>query len=511
LALLVAIPGESLGQGGGGGGPAPKGDITAVNTGAGSGLSGGALTGDANLSLLTTCTEGQVLKRIAGAWVCAADDNTSSGGTVTSIAAGTGLSASPASPITSSGTISVANGGIGSDQLAASAVTSAKISDETIVNGDIAPGAGISPSKIAGTAAILGANAFTASQSIAGSLSLTGSITLPDTSGATTGVLNIGEAGGIGIPFLHGFGGFSSTFVGRGAGNFNMLSPVQGGSFNTGVGTGVLHNTASGFANVGVGFEALVTNSTGAHNTALGTQALLSNATGNDNTAVGFNALGNNQNGDTFDRIGHNNTAVGSLALFHNINGSNNIAIGAGAGLTGPAGSSGGSNGNSNIYIGGPAPALEDFTIRLGNGQSRTFVAGINGVTTGGTAVQVVIDGNGQLGTISSSRRFKYDIQNMNTVTDKLLQLRPVTFRYQQAQNDGTHPLQYGLIAEEVADVYPDLVQRSADGEPSTVLYHTLPSMLLNEFQKQHRMIESLKEQLAQIQSELAALKSKRD
>ena len=200
-----------------------------------------------------------MLKRLSGAWVCAADNNTSSGGTVTSIAAGTGLSASPASPIT----ISVANGGIGSDQLAASAVTTAKIADETIVNADIAPGAGISPNKIAGTAAILGANAFTASQSIAGSLSLTQSITLPDTSDAAIGVLNIGEAGGIGIPFLHGFGGFSSTFVGRGAGNFTMNSPVEGGSFNTGVGTGVLRLTTSGFANVGVGYWAMRSASVG--------------------------------------------------------------------------------------------------------------------------------------------------------------------------------------------------------------------------------------------------------
>src|SRR5207244_751394 len=130
----------------------------------------------------------------------------------------------------------------------------------------------------------------------------------------------------------------------------------------------------------------------------------------------------------------------------------------------------------------------ENGTIRIGNSdssnnhsvQTRTFVAGVSGVATGGIGTAVVVDADGQLGTISSSRRFKYDIHAMDEATSKLLQLRPVTFRYKQAQNDGSHPLQYGLIAEEVADVYPELVQYDPKtGELNAVLYQALPAMLL--------------------------------
>jgi hypothetical protein len=107
--------------------------------------------------------------------------------------------------------------------------------------------------------------------------------------------------------------------------------------------------------------------------------------------------------------------------------------------------------------------------------------------STASKGVAVYINANGQLGTLTSSRRFKKDIHDMGSVSDRLMQLRPVTFRYKQAADDGTHPIEYGLIAEEVAKVYPDLVQYDKAGKPFTIYYHLLTPMLLNELQKAHR------------------------
>jgi hypothetical protein len=120
--------------------------------------------------------------------------------------------------------------------------------------------------------------------------------------------------------------------------------------------------------------------------------------------------------------------------------------------------------------------------------QSSFFAAGIRGATTGNNdAIPVMIDSAGQLGTVSSSRRFKEDIQDMSDASDGLMSLRPVTFRYKRPFDDGAKPIQYGLIAEEVAEVYPDMVARSADGQIETVKYQLLDPMLLNEVQKQHQ------------------------
>jgi hypothetical protein len=446
LAFFVAFPGESLGQGG----PAPKGDITAVNTAAGSGLSGGETQGDVNLRLLDGCNNGEVLKRVSGAWACAAD--AAGGGTVTSLTEGTGIDLTP-NTITTTGSIAIDTG--------------------------VVPRLGV-------------ANTFTANQAITGSLTVSGNIALPNTTfGGAAGVLMLG-----GNSFLHNYGAnagdaaVGNTFVGRGAGNFfsgnTAPNTVLG---NTGIGFAALSSITTGTINTGVGYLALGRTTTGFQNVAVGLQSLFLNETGTNNVALGMNAL------------------------FPIVDGGNNIAIGSGAGSAGGAAAA---SNQGNIYI-GSGGSVESHTIRIGDlGHARTFISGINGVTTGGAGAQVVVDVDGQLGTISSSRRFKYDIQNMETATDKLLQLRPVTFRYKQGQKGGAHPLQYGLIAEEVAEVYPDLVQRSPEGESNTVLYHTLPSMLLNEFQKQHRAIESLKEQLAQVvsqnqqlQAEMATLKSR--
>jgi hypothetical protein len=143
--------------------------------------------------------------------------------------------------------------------------------------------------------------------------------------------------------------------------------------------------------------------------------------------------------------------------------------------------------------------AGESNTIYLGlqGLQNKTFIAGIRGITTGvNNAVPVVIDANGQLGTVSSSRRFKEDIRDMDSASTQLFKLRPVTFRYKQAYGAGSKPIQYGLIAEEVAEAFPELAVHGADGNVETVHYETLNVLLLNEVQKQQRRIDALEQRL---------------
>ena len=141
----------------------------------------------------------------------------------------------------------------------------------------------------------------------------------------------------------------------------------------------------------------------------------------------------------------------------------------------------------------GAAHLLEDLAPgglgRQGT-QKKTFIAGIRGTTVSGATV--VASASGQLGVQSSSRRYKQDIVDMGVASDALLKLRPVTFRYKQADEAGEHPLQYGLIAEEVAEVMPELVVRDEQGQPETVAYQTLSSLLLNEYQKQQRDMRAL-------------------
>jgi hypothetical protein len=277
-------------------------------------------------------------------------------------------------------------------------------------------------------------------------------------------------------------------------GNSNTASGTQAlysntsGSGGTASGDGALYHNTIGALNTASGSGAMSSNTTGSNNTASGAQALYSNATGSNNTASGTDALYFNT--ESF------NTAVGSQALYSNNTGSNNIAIGYEAAFNVTS--------SNNIHIGNQGSASDSDTIRIGTTgtQTNTFIAGIQGVTTGlNDAVPVVIDNNGQLGTISSSRRYKEDIQDMGGASSGLMRLRPVTFRYKKPFHDGSQPMQYGLIAEEVAEVYPDLVARSADGQIQTVKYQVLDSMLLNELQKQKEYIRSLEERLAKLEA----------
>jgi uncharacterized coiled-coil protein SlyX len=239
-------------------------------------------------------------------------------------------------------------------------------------------------------------------------------------------------------------------------------------------------------------------NTAGLYNTANGLSALRSNTAGSSNTAIGVNALYNNTTGDS-------NTAYGSNALSSNTTGSDNIALGdhAGDNLT---------TGSDNIDIGNNGVADEGNTIRIGDGalQTRAFIAGIYGKNEGGTPLAVYINGNGQLGTMSSSRRFKKEIKPMDQNSEAILGLQPVTFQY---KSDPSGTAQFGLIAEEVAQVDPDLVVRDAQGAIYSVCYEAVNAMLLNEFLKEHRTVQELKSAvvkqeatIAQQQGEIKAL-----
>ena len=343
-----------------------------------------------------------------------------------------------------------------------------------------------------------GANTFTATQTID-----TGNLDL-DPSTATTGNLTKN-----GVRFLHNFG-TNNTFLGLSAGNltttgagknvavgftalganttgdsntaigYQALLSNAGGSANTASGAGALSSNSSGGGNTASGFLSLAINSTGGSNTANGSFALGSNATGSQNTASGSGAL-------LINSAGNSNTAIGSGAL-SNATGSNNVALGSSAGLNS-------SSGSNNIYVGAGINGVagESNTMYLGKQgtQTKTFVAGIRTITTGvGDAIPVVIDSNGQLGTISSSIRFKEDVRDMADASRRLLRLRPVTFRYTQAYINGAKPIQYGLVAEEVAEVFPELAVRGPDGQVETVHYETLNVLLLNELQQQVRRNE---------------------
>jgi hypothetical protein len=315
------------------------------------------------------------------------------------------------------------------------------------------------------------------------------------------------------------------------------------GTYNTASGYQALYANTTGNGNTASGYQALYASTTGGGNTAAGSQALQKNTSGSLNTADGSGALGSNISGGSNTASGYcalcsnttgvANAALGQDALFRNTTGSYNTAIGTSSGFNGNASNGGVATGNNNIaigyyagsivsgdssnniHIGSQGKSTDANTIRIGGTQSvgdsvtqnKFFAAGIRGTTTGNNdAIPVVIDSNGQLGTISSSRRFKEDIHDMDTTSSDLMRLRPVTFRYQKPFADGSKPVQYGLIAEEVEKVYPDLVAHSSDGQIETVKYQVLDSMLLNELQKEHQQVQQQAEMIRLLQARLSAL-----
>jgi trimeric autotransporter adhesin len=355
--------------------------------------------------------------------------------------------------------------------------------------------------------------------------------------------------------------GIGNTAIGNSA----LLNNTTG-NFNTANGNGALLSNTTGIENTATGSVALLNNTTGSFNTATGSQALVSNTEGGGNTAHGHAALGQNT-------TGNQNTACGDVALFSNTTGFFNMASGAnalqdnteGIGNTGAgnaaliANTTGLQNtacgnaalfesttgflntalgmaagdfttGDNNVLIGNLGVAAESDTIRIGMevaaddefgiphpAHTATYIAGISGQTAAG-GVAVVIDSDGKLGTLTSSARFKTEIKPMDESSTAVLALKPVTFRYKHEIDPKGIP-QFGLVAEEVAKVNPDLVIRDRNGEIYSVRYEAVNVMLLNEFLKAHRRMEEqdkrieeltaqLKQQAAQIQKVSAQLEA---
>jgi trimeric autotransporter adhesin len=325
----------------------------------------------------------------------------------------------------------------------------------------------------------------------------------------TTGSFN--TATGAGTLLVNSADG--NTATGAGA----LLSNTTGDR-NTANGTVALFNNTTGDSNTAGGWQALLQNTTGARNTASGRATLTSNTTGFENTATGAVALQNNTSGN-------DNTATGFAALNGNIAGALNTATGVGAlasstgDLNIALGFGAGANlptGNNNIYVGNIGVAAEANRIRVGTevavvdpfgvthpAHTATYIAGITGTEAiGGDTVFVTSEG--KLGTVSvlSSARFKQDVKSMDNVSEALFSLKPITFRYKK-ELDPKGTLQFGLMAEDVVKVVPDLVKRDRDGKLQTVRYDHVNAMLLNEFLKEHRKVQEQEATIAVLKKEM--------
>jgi hypothetical protein len=266
------------------------------------------------------------------------------------------------------------------------------------------------------------------------------------------------------------------------------------GYMNTANGVKALYSNTTGYRNTANGYYALMANTSGYENMAMGYRSLFANTSGNNNVATGVSALASNT-------TGYRNTADGVAALPSNTTGQFNTAIGWYSGYSVR-------RGNYNIDIGNGGAASESRVIRFGTPgtHTSTFIAGISGVASP-SGVAVYISSNGKLGTLPSSRRFKYDIRTMDRSDKGLMRLRPVSFRYKAPAENGAHPVQYGLIAEEVARIYPQLVQFDKAGKPFTIYYQQLTPMLLNEIQQAKRHVEAQRAENSALRLQLASLK----
>ena len=346
-------------------------------------------------------------------------------------------------------------------------------------------------------------------------------------------------------------GGYGGANTAEGT---DALFSLTSGVWNVAVGFEALHSDTTGNQNTATGYRALFRNLTGDHSTAYGSRALYNNTTGNDNVATGFgtlftNVIGNRNTGVGFrtltfnnaddntaigwnalynNRTGVQNTAIGSGALFHG-SGSSNTAIGyqalnnndTGSERNTVVGTGAGPNviaGFNNTYIGdfvGTLAPDESNTIRIGDlsngngaGSLACFIGGIfnNFQPIGGAVVQVTLDlATDELGWASapSSARFKDEIKPMDKASEAILALKPVTFRYKKELDRKGIP-QFGLVAEEVEKVNPDLVTRGRDGKVYTVRYEAVNAMLLNEFLKEHRTVQELKSTAARQEANVA-------
>jgi trimeric autotransporter adhesin len=373
-----------------------------------------------------------------------------------------------------------------------------------------------------------------------GSLALLNAYTSGNTAIGAFALLNNtfgGNNTAVGLNALYSNGGSDNTAIGVNAlysnftyentaiGAYALASFASEASGMTAVGAYALTSNTTGYANTALGYSALKKTTEGYQNTAVGDLALDSNVTGSGNTATGSSALlfnvGSNNTafgaeaaeGSNFT-TGSNNTTVGGNSLSNLTSGGSNSALGYNALLnitTGSSniavGESAGSlltTGSNNIEIGHEGNAGDSNTIRIGKKgvHTKTVIAGIRG-TTVASGISVFIDGNGRLGTTTSSARFKSEIKPMAKASEAIFALEPVTFRYKQELDPDQIP-QFGLVAEQVAKVNPDLVAHDEDGKPYTVRYEAVNAMLLNEFLKEHRKGQEQDATLAELRSAIA-------
>ena len=356
-----------------------------------------------------------------------------------------------------------------------------------------------------------------------------GSLALPQWTQAVSPAPDGGYPGGNTAEGYLALGSVTTGVYNTGIGVYSLLS-ITDQSLCTAVGAGALFSNTGG-TNTATGTGALLSNTTGTNNTANGTFALFSSTAGNDNTAIGDRALVVADNAD-------GNTAVGSFALGVNTSGSLNTVIGAAALITNTTGSSntavglnslfsnngdnntavgrgalgGNTSGNNNVALGfgaGSGVTTASNVICIGTNvagndvNDSCYIGNIFGDTSsGGTAV--FVNTNGRLGTATSSRRFKDEIKPMNKASEMLFALKPVTFRYKKEIDSQGIP-QFGLVAEDVEAVNPDLVVRDKEGKVNTVRYEAVNAMLLNEFLKEHRKVQEQGVTIAELKKDFRA------
>ncbi len=306
----------------------------------------------------------------------------------------------------------------------------------------------------------------------------------------------------------------NTTGLSHTADGFQALYSNTTGSANTAIGASALLSNTTGFGNTAIGGLPLFSNTEGDDNTALGNGALFSNTTGSENTAVGFQALVANTTRDSNTAVGSqalltnttgtNNTAVGAHALFNNVNGANNTALGIAALAT--------ATGSGNVGLGDSAGGFvttANHVICIGsfgqNVSDSCFIGNIAFQPSEG--VPVLIDATDKLGTPISSGRFKDDIRPMAEASEALFAFKPVTFHYKK-EIDPKGKSQFGLVAEDVEKVNPDLVVRDKEGKPYSVRYDQVNAMLLNEFLKEHKTVQKQQSKIDKQEATIAELKS---